>query len=306
MIKEFIQTIIKADNAYQGEGMMLALFFVMLVFLVFYAKDKLINKSILIPSVISIFVLYIGISFISVFVWPMEFFDGRLFWILMTPFVTAVGLTLFVVGIEGKWKQIAAIIVIIPIIFYCGRFAISNDTYKKAENQYRLPQAAVDVVNYVLNENEVLSEDDEPMLIVPYTISHPFRQISTKVRLFYGEDATSGRITQASKARKIVCEEMEHVIPNLNEIERLNDIWHCDYILFDTVYTELCENGNINIYGYEPDKRYVGDRTPSVGYSDLRPISMVDGDDPHWDLSSYYLEYCGRFGQYVLYRYINK
>lgn len=318
MIKEFIQTVIKADNAYQGEGMMLALFFVMFIFIIFYSKDKKISQSIVIPIIVSIGILYIAVPFISVFIWPLEFFDGRLFWLLMAPFVTAVGFTLFVDGIKDNWKQWVAILVLIPIIFYCGKFAISNDMYKKAENQYRLPQSTVDIIDYVLNdENRVVEMDeseyremygeiDKPLLIVPYTISHPFRQLSTKVRLFYGEDATSGRIFATSESRQYVCEEMEHVIPNLDAIVETMDLWRINYILFDTVYTELCEDGNINIYGYEPDKRYVGDRTPTVDYSDLRPISVVDDEDPHWDLSAYDLTYCGRFGQYVLYRYANK
>lgn len=297
MLKLFIQTIIRADNSYAGEGMMLALYFIALLILIFYTNDKKIKEAVTVPHILLLAFLYVGIPFISVFIRSFEFLDGRFFWSLLTPAITAVGFTFFVVWIKDKRKQIVALILLIPIIFYSGRFALSNDTYKKATNLYRLPQETLDITEYVLAEKE------SPLLIVPYTISQPFRQISTKVRLLYGEDATSGRIMGSVTPKILCCREMETTTPNLNFIKRYCMQYEPDYILFDTVYTEFCEDGNINIYNYPADKRYVGDRTPHVGFDGLKRITVVDEDDPHWDLSAYDLSYCGRFGQYVLYRF---
>ena len=295
MIKAYIQAMIKADNAYGGEGMMLALYFVALLIIIFYSKKD--RKQIVIPQVILIIFLYMGIPFVDVFVRGMEFFDGRFFWLIMTPVITSIGLTLFIFGIENTKMYKYIIIVLIPIIFYCGKYAISDDMYKKATNLYRLPQATVDITEYVL------SNYDEPCIIVPYTISHPFRQISTRVHPLFGEDASSGRIFDAVEEMWVISDQMERTIPDLNLIEELITDYDVDYILFDTVYTELCEAGNINIYNYPIDKRYVGDRTPTVTYDDLLPITVVDDEDPHWDLSEYKLKYCGRFEQYVLYEF---
>lgn len=295
-IKILIQTIFKADNAYCGEGMMLALYFTALLFIMFLVQDKKKEKSLLVSQIFCIMVLYTFIPFASVFIRPMEFFDGRLFWLLFTPFITAVGMTEFIKAINEKGRRIIALILLVPVIFYCGRFAISNDTYKKAENMYRLPQCTIDITEYVLAEKET------PKLIVPYTISYAFRQISTDVHLMFGEDATSARIFGARGECFTICDELEREIPDLNLILELADD-DTDYILFDTVYTEFCKDGNINIYDYEPDKRYVGDRTPNVTYEDLPGIVVVDENDPHWDLSAYSMDYCGRFGQYVLYRF---
>ena len=297
MIKLLIQTIIKADNAYGGEGMMLGLYFISLLILLFYSTKK-IKDSITIPQLLLILLMYIGVPVIDVFGWKMEFFDGRFFWLLMTPIITAIGLTFFVFGIDKIKMRVIAILLLLPIIFYCGKFSISNDMYKKATNLYRLPQTAVDITEYVLSEKE------EPKIVVPYTISHPFRQISTKIHPLYGEDATSGRICGTPGEFWYMCDQMERVIPDFNYITERCDHYNVDYILFDTVYTELCENGNINVYNYPADPRYVGDRTPTVTYDDLLPITVVDEDDPHWDLSAYNLKYCRRFEQYVLYEFI--
>lgn len=293
-IKLLLQTIFRADNAYSGEGMMLALYFISLMIIFFYVENRKIKKSIGVSQILALAFLYVGVPFISVFIKPMEFFDGRLFWLLFTPVITSIGMTYFIKGIKGKTTQWLALLVLVPVIFYCGKFAISNDTYKKAENVYRLPQSTIDITEYVL------SEKDEPKLIVPYTISYAFRQISPRVHLMFGEDATSGRIFGAKGDSFLICDEMERVIPDLNLIlERADE--DVDYILFDTVYTELCEDGNINIYNYEADKRYVGDRMAHLSYKRLPGITVVDENDPHWDLSGYGMEYCGRFGQYVLY-----
>lgn len=297
MIKLLIQTMIKADNAYGGEGMMLGLYFVTLLILFFYSSKK-IKESIMTPQILLIVLMYVGIPLVDVFITKMEFYDGRFFWLLITPVITAIGLTIFVCGINTRKNQILALVLLMPIIFYCGKYSISNDMYKKATNLYRLPQSTVDITEYVLSEKE------EPVIVVPYTISHPFRQISTKIHPLYGEDATSGRIFGASGDMWVICDQMERVIPDLNDVMERSIRNNVDYILFDTVYTELCENGNINVYNYPADPRYVGDRTPTVTYDDLLPITVVDEDDPHWDLSAYNLKYCGRFDQYVLYEFI--
>lgn len=298
MIKQFVQKIIIADNAYGGIGMMLALYFVAMLIILFYCRDEKLKKSVFVPSIILIGFLYGIVPFLDVFVRSMEYYDGRFFWMLMTPVVTAAGLTLFVKGISDGKKQVVAILILMPIIFFCGKFSISDAMYKKAENSYRLPQAAVDITEYVLSKKE------NPLIIVPYTIAHPFRQITTDVRLLYGEDASEGRITTAPVGACRIASELEHRIPYLGWIMYEGREFDPDYIAFDTVYTELCEHGNINIYNYPPDKNYVGERESMWTYENVPYVTMAGTEeDPYWDLSSYGLIYEGRFGQYVLYSY---
>ena len=191
-IKELIRYMLDAHNAYNGTGMMMALYFVALMIIVFYCKDKHVKKAIILPSVLLIIVMYVGVPLYDTLVYYLKFYDGRMFWMLITPIIISIGFTYFVMGIDDDKLKILALILIIPISLYCGEFQISNAMFKKAENAYRLPQSSVDITEYVT------SEMDSPKLIVPYTIAHPFRQISTDVHLLYGEDATSGRIWSTS------------------------------------------------------------------------------------------------------------
>ena len=296
-IKELIRYMLDAHNAYSGTGMMMALYFVALMIIVFYCKDKHVKKAIILPSVLLIIVMYVGVPLYDTLVYYLKFYDGRMFWMLITPIIISIGFTYFVMGIDDDKLKILALILIIPISLYCGEFQISNAMFKKAENAYRLPQSSVDITEYVT------SEMDSPKLIVPYTIAHPFRQISTDVYLLYGEDATYGRIVRTKDELIRVCEEMEHVTPDLNVIMPIARDNNVNYILFDTVYTQFCEDGDINIYGYPIDENYVGDRTSTVGFDDIKGVSVIDDESGiYWDLSYYGLKYEKTFGQYILYK----
>ncbi len=296
-IKELIRYMLDAHNAYSGTGMMMALYFVALMIIVFYCKDKHVKKAIILPSVLFIIVMYVFVPLYDTLVYYLKFYDGRMFWMLITPIIISIGFTYFVMGIDDDKLKILALILIIPISLYCGEFQISNAMFKKAENAYRLPQSSVDITEYVT------SEMDSPKLIVPYTIAHPFRQISTDVHLLYGEDATSGRIWSTSGEFRMLCEEMEHVTPDLNVIMPVARDNNVNYILFDTVYTQFCEDGDINIYGYPIDENYVGDRTSTVGFDDIKGVSVIDDESGiYWDLSYYGLKYEKTFGQYILYK----
>ena len=296
-IKELIRYMLDAHNAYNGTGMMMALYFVALMIIVFYCKDKHVKKAIILPSVLLIIVMYVGVPLYDTLVYYLKFYDGRMFWMLITPIIISIGFTYFVMGIDDDRLKVLALILIIPISLYCGEFQISNAMFKKAENAYRLPQSSVDITEYVT------SEMDSPKLIVPYTIAHPFRQISTDVYLLYGEDATYGRIVRTKDELIRVCEEMEHVTPDLNVIMPVARENNVNYILFDTVYTQFCEDGDINIYGYPIDENYVGDRTSTVGFDDIKGVSVIDDENGiYWDLSYYGLKYEKTFGQYILYK----
>ena len=148
-IKELIRYMLDAHNAYNGTGMMMALYFVALMIIVFYCKDKHVKKAIILPSVLFIIVMYVGVPLYDTLVAYLKFYDGRMFWMLITPIIISIGFTYFVMGIDDDKLKILALILIIPISLYCGEFQISNAMFKKAENAYRLPQSSVDITEYV-------------------------------------------------------------------------------------------------------------------------------------------------------------
>ena len=298
MYKTIIKDIMNAHVPYNGNSMMMALFFFSLMVIIFYCKNRTIQRSIIIPSIVLIAFLYVGVPIInSVTGLFADYMIGRLFWIIITPVIIAVGATLFIVGIKDIKVQCLAIVMLCAVIFYCGEFKISNAMFIKTENAYRLPQSTVDVTEHIL------SEMNSPKIIVPYTIAYPFRQISSDVHLLYGEDASYGRIVRTTDDLVKISDQMELTTPDLNYIVPMAREHDVNYILFDTTYTEFCENGNINIYGYPIDENYVADRSATVTFDELGDISVIEDERGlYWDLLSYGLEYDGTYGQYILYR----
>ena len=299
MIKDYIREIMHAADVYKGSGMMLALYFIALIMVFLYMKDKKKKTIIIFTAIASLFVIYIVLPFVQVFVRNIEAVSTRFFWILLTPFITAIGLTIFVYSINTNKKRMIVAVCILIVAFLSGSFQISKAMFKKAENEYRLPQSCVDIVNTVLLERE------NPLLCVPYTIAHPFRQISTDVYLLYGEDATSGRIIFPKDPDfYTMCDEMERHTPDMDFVFKKCRDYKVDYIVFDVTYHKLCKEDFINVNGYPKDPDYVGDRSSHIDSATYKEIKVVDDAvQPYWDLSYYNISYVGAYGQYLLYRF---
>ena len=300
-MKNYILDIIHMNNEYTGTGMYLAFFFLTLMAFAFTDREKKLKELLILPELFLCAGVYLLLPFIHNFIY--NFYDeeirGRLFWVLMVPAVAAAGISAFVRNIKDDRKKLMALLFFVPIIFFCGEFQLSDHMYQKAENAYRLPDGAVRIAE------RVLSEKEEPKLIVPYTIAHPFRQISSDIRLLYGEDASYGRIFPAVDDNLYtVCDQMERSYPDLKIVCGVARAYDVDYIVFDSTYHEL-GGIEVNAKGYKADDTYVGDRTPMLSVSmngiEIRPKG--DEDEPCWDLSGFGLSYDGTYGQYLLYRF---
>lgn len=300
-MKAYILDIIHINNDYTGNGMYMALYFITLLFLAFYVREKKIRDAVLLPSLLMLLGIYIGIPFVHNFIFPVydDEIRGRFFWILMAPAVAALGLTLFVKYLNSQKKRIIAVFAIMPIIFFSGIFKLSDSMYRPAENLYRLPQTILDL------SDAALAEEEEPKLIVPYEIAHGFRQYSTRIRLLYGEDATYGRISPTDPEIIEVCDQMATSTPDLNYIKEIAAKNSVDYIVFDSVYHVFGEGQSLNIGGYTEDVNFVGDRTSTVSENSLLQIKVIEQSGfPCWDLTEFGLEYIGTYGQYLLYRFM--
>ena len=316
-MKNYILDIIHLNNDFTGTGMFMALFLVTLLFLGFYISDDKYRKMIVYPELILMFVVYIILPFINRFV--LTIFDsdvrGRFSWVFMIPAVAALGCTLMVMGLESKSedideskkkaiekKQLLLVIILVPVIFMCGVFQITDYRFQKAENLYKLPQCLLDISDTILAEQK--SEGDgKARIIVPYETAHVFRQYSTDIEMLFGEDATFGRIWMVYDERRDVCDTMQTTCPDLELINEVAEEYDEEYIIFDCVYTDFGFE-SINENRYMPDENFVGDRTPDTEVL-IRQAETIKIDTARncWDLSEYGLEYVGTYGQYLLYKF---
>ena len=228
---------------------------------------------------------------------------GRLVWLFMIPAITALGCTLMVSYLKEKKSQMLLTIGLVPVIFVCGVFQITDYRFQKADNLYKLPQEYIDISDVILNEQRERG-DGTANLIVPYEAAYAFRQYSTDINMLYGEDATFGRIYPIYDERRDVCDTMQTTCPDLELIDKVADGYDMEYIIFDSVYVDFGV-GSVNSSGYTEDENFVGDRTPDADAVERTSAQIsMDASDEHWDLDAFGLEYMGTYRQYLLYRFV--
>lgn len=300
--------IIELIDQFTQSGMLFGIYlFVLVTYAFVIDKDeKNFRNSVIFPGIVMFLGVVFGITFVDKFVKNIVdiLTHPRYTWIMCHTIVLSLVFTYFVCKVEGNVKKLLAIMALCVLVFCCGEHKVTGYVYKKPENLYKFPQSVVDITE------KVTSEMEEPRLCVPISSAYPFRQISTKVHLLYGDDAGYGRI---KKADPLLCEvgtQMETSQPDLyfiTDICRKNDV---DYIVLDQIYMEFGET-NLNDEGYESSHTYIGDRNPVETESDgidhskeLDGIKVVrTSDEEYWDLSSLGLSYDGTYGQYLLYRF---
>ncbi|MCR5602698.1 MAG: hypothetical protein K6G27_03220 [Lachnospiraceae bacterium] len=319
-MKDYILDIVHLNNDFTGNGMYMALYFITLLFIAFYLKDKRLKNAILYPSLILLVGIYLCAPAVNRFVF--SFYDdevrGRFSWLFMVPAIAAMGCVLMVRGAKEKKQQILLTVAIIPVIFLSGVFQITDYRFPKAENLYKLPQVCIDIADDILAEQRN-EGDGVARLIVPYETAYAFRQYDTDIELMFGEDATYGRIwdlRQAALDSVAACETMVTSCPDMEVINIAADHYGMEYIVFDCTYTDFGLE-SINDMGYTEDEDFVGDRTPDPGAVERMSSNISIADGPgngegtigkgtkgrHWDLDAYGLEYMGTYERYLLYRY---
>ena len=295
------------NNDFTGNGMFMALYLVTLLFIAFFVGDKKLKHTILFPSVVLLVIVYFGVNAVN-YLLAMNYSElndeikSRLVWLFMIPAITALGCSLMVSYLKDKKMQMLLTVVLIPVIFVCGVFQITDYRFQKADNLYKLPQEFIDISDVMLDEQKERG-DGIANMIVPYEAAYAFRQYSTDINMLYGEDATFGRIYPIYDERRDVCDTMQTTCPDLELICKVADEYDMEYIIFDCVYVDFGV-GSVNDSGYTEDENFVGDRTPDADAVERMSMRVsMDASDDHWDLSAFGLEYMGTYRQYLLYRF---
>lgn len=304
MIKELILDIVHLHNEYTSTGMYMGLYFCLLLLTGLFSEDPRHRRQIVLPALITLFLIYLLLPFIKCFtgIGLDELTRARTFWALMIPAVIALGFTLITARCRETLKQTTAVFAIVLILAFSGEFKINNNVFQKAENLYKLPQSLLDVSDRVLEGD---GSDKKVRLIVPYETAHVFRQYSPDIHLLYGEDATILRVFPAKEEFIEACDQMQTEAPDLNYLKTIAKENEVDYILFDSVYH--CFGGNsLNFAGYTEQPDFAGDRSaPDEWKAVTKNVKTIDnGVNVYWDLSGFGMDYTGTYGQYILYRVI--
>lgn len=238
---------------YGGNGYLLILFILALLYLLFAEKDY--RKKIviaIIPAVIltGFFVPFTRIAYVAVLDDGAETYY-RLLWLLpMGVCIAYAGCKLF-----ADHKRIGCAVMSALVIF-CGSYVYKNEYMFKAENAYHVPQLVVDICD------EISPLEGEPRVraVFPEELLQFVRQYDTNIMMPYGRDVIHWKYYNAVHEAYALPETI-----NAEELLAATRETKCGYIIMHegrSIDTDLEDMGlllidNIGGYNIYEDPRVV-------------------------------------------------
>lgn len=226
----------------RGGALHLLLFLAALAVCFFLGKQE--RKRLFWPSVLvlifffnPLFYKYVGMRFLGGVYW-------RLLWMLPISFVIAYALTRLVDRIQKNVLRVGAIILACFCIILTGEPIFSQTTYQEKQNEYELPQAAIEISDYV--EGHLM--DWKETIIVPNELLCSIRQYSSAACLLYGRNS-GGFISDIGEDEAKVFAEMSKEEPDIELVTRIALEKNCRYIVFNTSFHQI--PGDLTKYGYQ-------------------------------------------------------
>lgn len=242
-MREACSDVIANFKSFIGNGWLMWLVFcIALVFCFFFWKEqrkKLVTISLLGCVVIINPIVYmiIGKRFMSGVYW-------RLFWALPIVIVVAAVLTYIVSKGKKAWIRMGTAFVLCIAIAVLGKSVINRGTYVMPENDYQIPQEAIDVSEVILEATGGVNT----MIIVPDELFCYIRQYTAQISLAYGRNVWGFINTpvdwQIRLHDMMYAEDMDYSL--LSDEARG---YGCSYIVFDGIQKRLPED--IEEYGYK-------------------------------------------------------
>lgn len=185
-----------------------------------------------------LFYRYIGNKFLSGVYW-------RLLWMVPLNFVTAYGLVALVCRFRRQAVRAAAVLAAAACIIVTGKCIYNEQTFTKADNLYKLPQAAIDVSDAMA----AAGIDWKVRAVVPNELFCYVRQYRCDVGLLYGRNA-GGFISDISDEAKAVYNEMCRETPDIGLLTDLCRQQEVVFICFNTEMQQIPKD--LSAYGYLP------------------------------------------------------
>lgn len=158
--------------------------------------------------------------------------------------VTAYFLVVFIYRWKRDAVRILAAVLAVACIAVSGERIYSSATFTKAQNEYKLPQAAIEVADVIA----AAGVDWKAKAVVPNELLCYIRQYRCDIGLFYGRNA-GGFISEIGEDEQKVYEQMCSPNPDVSVITELGKKNEVTFLCFNTSTQEIPED--LSGYGYQ-------------------------------------------------------
>ena len=166
----------------------LILYLISFIYLFFFEKEK--RRILLYPSLLLSFLILNPLLYQYIYSYIFDTVYWRLFWLFpMIPVIASAVLSL-VSKISFKGGKLLLSFLLCLVIAGSGYYVYHHPltAFEKAENPYKIPQATIDIIDYLH------SIESAPAVIMPPDLYLYAKQYTADIHLMYGRDA-EGYIT---------------------------------------------------------------------------------------------------------------
>lgn len=185
IIKNGFNAITDSFKSFQGNGLVIILFLLSLVYLGFGRKEKYVKDGLVKYSVYVLLVFFCPLWYIYIYFFYDYEILYRILWLLPIGVVICYSLVDVISKFSEKirpWAFLGAVLLIVV----SGEFTFRNENFHPAENEYHIPQVVVDICD------EISVEGREIRAAVPDELLPYVRQYTSMVCLPYGRETLMG------------------------------------------------------------------------------------------------------------------
>lgn len=182
------------------------------------------------------FYRYVGTKFLSGVYW-------RLMWMVPVAFITSYALVDVIYRFRKQALRILVGLLAVLCIIVTGERIYHSGTFTKAENLYKIPQAAIDVGDVMAGAGI----DWKVRAVVPNELLCYIRQYRCDIGLFYGRNA-GGFISEIGEDEKRVYDEMCKEEPDIEVVTGLCRKNEVIFLCFNTKTQRVPKD--LEDYGY--------------------------------------------------------
>ena len=234
-MEENMMSMIRAYRDFNETGMYMALFYCSLIYLWYRDRGGQLRRMWVYPSIF--FFLMIFNPLVIRYILDMVFdyaSKPRVFWLFPIVCVIGIAATMLVTDCKSTKEKIILGLILCMVMVFSGKFKYTNEYLAQPTNLYDLPQEAVDIADYAMEEM------DSPKLVVPIELATAMRVYTSDVRLLYGEDVVYGRIQymgptpyEEEKPQYTIYQCLKEEVPKVEQVIDLIKDFECDYVVFD-------------------------------------------------------------------------